>query len=662
MAAAQAAGGPPTAAAGTPGAEDGIGAGALSGGSSNNGVSLAPLAVSENLERVPMDQLDAGPVDYVIKCTEGLFSGRFIYVNRTPQGELFGSDKGDKDITMYIENANLSPKHAEIKFNDQTYQYFLRDFASEDGTWVRIRWNRSIEVAPGQELRFGETIVEVREGPALSPEEEVRSWLAAYSLQHLASGLVERGLSCLQDVRERGDQGVLRLAGDLSAENQLSLTCAIAELDRMWPPGGYPRHALEFVPRSPAGTPEKAAATVAWEGGTVALAPHGVVEDEFDTSAMGSHGHSLGRGGAQTAKEATVGMVTVRGWERCEWLRVGYSFGRYYVHLSERSAESPQKGWVRLRPDQRHWLQPHDTLRVGSLEFQVLRFNSAVYSEQGFRATMEDEEIVLQDLATSNWRHCSFFGIYDGHGGRECVSFVRQRLHMNFVAALHARGGLDKSAQVHHDICDCLAQGFRETDRQFLSWAQATEGVNGGSGCAAVVACIVGGWIWCANLGDSRALVCRDGRAVELSLDHKPDRADEAERIESAGGFVSFRRVLGRLAVSRAFGDEEYKALPDANGGEAGKPLVIADPEIRLERIRPEDEFLLMACDGLFDVFSSQEAVDFVHGRLSAMPPNEQDPLRAVHDIVHEAIHERRSRDNVTALLVTFKRALTPRR
>lgn len=355
-------------------------------------------------------------------------------------------------------------------------------------------------------------------------------------------------------------------------------------------------------------------------------------------------------------------MVTVRGWERCEWLRVGYSFGRYYVHLSERSAESPQKGWVRLRPDQRHWLQPHDTLRVGSLEFQVLRFNSAVYSEQGFRATMEDEEIVLQDLATSNWRHCSFFGIYDGHGGRECVSFVRQRLHMNFVAALHARGGLDKSAQVHHDICDCLAQGFRETDRQFLSWAQATEGVNGGSGCAAVVACIVGGWIWCANLGDSRALVCRDGRAVELSLDHKPDRADEAERIESAGGFVSFRRVLGRLAVSRAFGDEEYKALPDANGGEAGKPLVIADPEIRLERIRPEDEFLLMACDGLFDVFSSQEAVDFVHGRLSAMPPNEQDPLRAVHDIVHEAIHERRSRDNVTALLVTFKRALTPRR
>ena len=114
-------------------------------------VQLAPLATPETLERVRMDQINAGPIDYVVKCTEGLFAGRFIYVNRTPQGELFGSDKGSKDVTMYVENASLSPKHAEIKFNSQTYQYFLRDSGSADGTWVRIRWNRSLEIAPGQE-------------------------------------------------------------------------------------------------------------------------------------------------------------------------------------------------------------------------------------------------------------------------------------------------------------------------------------------------------------------------------------------------------------------------------------------------------------------------------------------------------------------------------
>merc|ERR1712004_455450 len=114
---------------------------------------------------------------------------------------------------------------------------------------------------------------------------------------------------------------------------------------------------------------------------------------------------------------------------------------------------------------------------------------------------------------------------------------------------------------------------------------------------------IVGGWIWCANLGDSRAVLSRDGRALALSLDHKPDRDDEAERIESAGGFVSFRRVLGRLAVSRAFGDAEYKT---GKGG--SEPLVIAKPEIRVEKVTANDEFLLLGCDGLFDVFGSQEA------------------------------------------------------
>jgi serine/threonine protein phosphatase PrpC len=387
------------------------------------------------------------------------------------------------------------------------------------------------------------------------------------------------------------------------------------------------------------------------------LAPNGEVvwpQEEDEEAEAGADSPQKAK-----SEEVTIGIVPVTGWDKCEWLRVGYSFGRYYVHLSERSSESTQKGWVRLRADQRHWLQPHDLFRIGLLEFQVLRFNAAVHSEQGYRATMEDEEILLQDLATSNWRHCSFFGIYDGHGGRECVSFVRQRLHMNFVAALHGKGGLDKSSQVHHDIHDSLTHGFLETDRQFLSMAQSQEGFNGGSGCAAVTACIIGGWIWCANVGDSRALLCRDGKAVQLSLDHKPDRDDEAARIEAAGGFVSFRRVLGRLAVSRAFGDEEYKYTADRANG---KPLVIADPEIRVEQLTPQDEFLFMACDGLFDVFSSQEAVEFMHARLASMPSNEQDPMRAVQDIVHEAIHERRSRDNVTAMVVTFKRAVLPSR
>merc|ERR1712232_512314 len=156
--------------------------------------------------------------------------------------------------------------------------------------------------------------------------------------------------------------------------------------------------------------------------------------------------------------------------------------------------------------------------------------------------------------------------------------------HINIVAALHARGGLDKSTQVHQDMYDSLMQGFLTTDHQYLGLAQGME--NGGSGSTAVVACVVGGWVWCANVGDSRALLCRDGRAIQLSWDHKPDREDEAERIEAAGGFVTFHRVLGRLAVSRAFGDEEYKVGAAKTDG-ISQPLVVAEPEIRVDQLTP---------------------------------------------------------------------------
>ena len=76
---------------------------------------MAPLASPSSMERVRMEQLSAGPVDFVARCVQGLFAGRFIYINRTAQGELFGSDRNSQQVTMYIENAGLSPSHAEIK-------------------------------------------------------------------------------------------------------------------------------------------------------------------------------------------------------------------------------------------------------------------------------------------------------------------------------------------------------------------------------------------------------------------------------------------------------------------------------------------------------------------------------------------------------------------
>jgi len=81
-----------------------------------------------------------GNYNYLLKCTDGIFSGKFLFINTTPDGELFGSGDPEKiaEITMYIESAELSERHAEIKFVDES-RYILRDCGSETGTWVRVR-------------------------------------------------------------------------------------------------------------------------------------------------------------------------------------------------------------------------------------------------------------------------------------------------------------------------------------------------------------------------------------------------------------------------------------------------------------------------------------------------------------------------------------------
>lgn len=79
------------------------------------------------------------------------------------------------------------------------------------------------------------------------------------------------------------------------------------------------------------------------------------------------------------------------------------------------------------------------------------------------------------------------------------------------------------------------------------------------TGCTACVVLITENEIYCANAGDSRCVVSKDGRAIEMSVDHKPEMPSEKARIERAGGFVEDNRVKGILNLSRSLGDLEYK-------------------------------------------------------------------------------------------------------
>lgn len=98
-----------------------------------------------------------------------------------------------------------------------------------------------------------------------------------------------------------------------------------------------------------------------------------------------------------------------------------------------------------------------------------------------------------------------------------------------------------------------------------------------------------------------------------MSRDHKPMDEDERARIQKAGGFVQEGRVNGSLALSRAIGDLEYKQSKTLPPNEQ---IVTAYPEIKTETIAPGDEFLVIACDGIWDVMTSQQCIDFVRQRL----------------------------------------------
>lgn len=145
-------------------------------------------------------------------------------------------------------------------------------------------------------------------------------------------------------------------------------------------------------------------------------------------------------------------------------------------------------------------------------------------------------------------------------------------------------------------------------------------------GCTAVVVLVVrreggaGPQIFCANAGDSRAILSRGGRVVALSEDHKPENPGETARITKAGGYVQHMpggaRVQGDLNLSRAMGDLRYKKPENLPPEEQ---IVTVFPEVRTFSLTSEDEFMVLGCDGIWERSGNQEMVDFVRPRLATM-------------------------------------------
>jgi len=339
----------------------------------------------------------------------------------------------------------------------------------------------------------------------------------------------------------------------------------------------------------------------------------------------------------------------------------------------------------------RYKLNLNDHILVGRTGFSINRFDYGLSEEMGYRQSMEDACTIVQHLNIAplclpDLAPQSFFGVFDGHGGVSASHYLAQHLHVNVAHGLLDANNdifkiLDSTAPnsiydspaaiqaLDTTITRSLKASFLKTDQDFITTSN-----NPQHGSTATSALVLGKRLYCANVGDSRTMICRNFQPILLSQDHKPNREDESKRIRDAGGFVINSRVMGELAVSRAFGDVDFKrgiqsiieqeggSLPsnEATGNNGNdidpsswdKPLIIAEPDVQAITITEQDQFLLLACDGLFDVYNPEEIVNFVKASME----KHHDTQRCCQHLTHDAIKKRNSRDNVSVILIILNK------
>jgi len=217
----------------------------------------------------------------------------------------------------------------------------------------------------------------------------------------------------------------------------------------------------------------------------------------------------------------------------------------------------------------------------------------------------------------------SLFGVFDGHGGSRAAEYLKEHLFENLL----------KHPEFLTDTKLAISETYQKTDTDFLE-SEASAFRDDGS--TASTAVLVGDHLYVANVGDSRAVISKAGKAMALSEDHKPNRIDERKRIENAGGIVIWAgtwRVGGVLAMSRAFGNRLLK------------PYVVAEPEIQEEQINGDLECLVLASDGLWDVVENEEAVSL---------GKSEDAAESAARKLTEIAYSRGSADNITCIVVQF--------
>lgn len=260
---------------------------------------------------------------------------------------------------------------------------------------------------------------------------------------------------------------------------------------------------------------------------------------------------------------------------------------------------------------------------------------------QGWRIEMEDTHIT-KDIP-SKPDHL-FLGVWDGHAGGGAAVYAMNNIIPTLEATDEWKEYLSTGATNVELIGKAMIKAFLKVDSDMKIHQDGTYGQDT-SGCTSVTAIVTPKYIICANAGDSRCVMGTNKTAKPLSDDHKPYNSSERNRIESAGGFVQWNRVDGDLAVSRALGDFSYKNRPDLP---APQQKISPEPDIEIHERTDGDDVLLLACDGLWDVLSTEEAVNEVR-RIYAS--GEKDAVKIAEEMLDISL-ERGSKDNISCVVV----------
>ena len=259
--------------------------------------------------------------------------------------------------------------------------------------------------------------------------------------------------------------------------------------------------------------------------------------------------------------------------------------------------------------------KPKIEKRTNSGRGNGLRF--ATSAMQGWRVEMEDADTARIGLPNGfdTW---SFFGVFDGHAGAYVSKYCSEHLLEAIVSNEDFAKAAEKSQANGKQPCEDFTELAREAVRtSFIALDHNIRNIideGEKSGSTAVVVLVSPSHVYFGNCGDSRAIYCRAGKQAFATADHKPVNPEEKSRIEKAGGSVMIQRINGSLAVSRALGDFEYKMEPQLS---ATEQLVSPEPEVSCLRRENDDEFLLLACDGVWDVMTNDEVIGFIRAKLS---------------------------------------------